>query len=73
MSTSTRKTDLEPATWLTVDDISDSLGCTRRHVLNMIHRGDLKAYKFGRLYRVQRRDLERALKPVAAGAHGGAA
>lgn len=59
--------------WLDTRQIAERLGSSHRHVLNMIHRGDLKAYKFGRLYRVHPRDLEKALKPVVAGAHGGAA
>lgn len=65
--------NVEPGAWLTTEKVAADLACTERHVLNLIHRGDLKAYKFGRLYRIHPRDLERALKPVAAGAHGGAA
>lgn len=56
--------------WLTTEQVAEHMQCTKRHVLNMIHRGDLKAYKFGRLYRVHPRDFNRAIKPVAAGARG---
>lgn len=61
----------DPVEWLLVEDVAAELKCTRRHVLNMIHRGELKAYKFGRLYRVHHRDLKRALKPVLTGVAAG--
>ena len=64
------KPDANEFEWLTTAQIAEHMQCTERHVLNMIHRGDLKAYKFGRLYRVHPRDFNKALRPVAGGARG---
>lgn len=49
---------------LTVDDAAKFFDCTPLTVRRMIARGDLRAYRVGRLIRIKPTDLEKALKPV---------
>lgn len=49
------------------------LNCHPDTIRRMVSRGELKAYRFGRLIRIKRDDLEKAMKPVtnAADLRGG--
>ncbi len=60
MSTST----VQPPSYLSIDGTSQELGCSPDTVRRLIARGELKAYRVGRLIRIRREDLNRALKPV---------
>jgi excisionase family DNA binding protein len=48
----------EPITWLSTKDASERLGITLRSLYRFIDEGDLVAYKFGRVIRLQESDVE---------------
>lgn len=49
---------------LSVDGAAEFFGCTPLTVRRMISRGDLRAYRVGRLIRIRPSDLEKAMRPV---------
>jgi excisionase family DNA binding protein len=49
----------EPITWLSTKEASERLGLTLRSLYRFIDEGDLVAYKFGRVIRIQESDLDR--------------
>jgi excisionase family DNA binding protein len=49
----------EPITWLSTKEASKRLGLTLRSLYRFIDEGDLVAYKFGRVIRIQESDLDR--------------
>jgi excisionase family DNA binding protein len=49
----------EPIRWLSTKDASERLGITLRSLYRFIDEGDLVAYKFGRVIRLQESDVER--------------
>lgn len=53
--------------WLTVQEVAETLGCSRDLVRQMIRRGELDARKFGRIIRVRAASIEEAGKPLAVG------
>lgn len=50
--------------WLTIAEASEHLKCSHKTIRRMISRGELRAYRFGRLIRIKAQDLDRAFKPV---------
>lgn len=46
------------ADWLSTADAAKSLGITPRTLYRFINQGDLPAYRFGRVIRVKRVDIE---------------
>lgn len=44
--------------WLSTADAADALGITPRTLYRFINQGDLPAYRFGRVIRVKRVDVE---------------
>ena len=60
--------------WLSQGEAADYLGVTTRSIRNLISRGDLPARRLGsRMVRIDRADLERALRPVSTADGGGSA
>lgn len=59
---------------LSIGDAASLLACSSDTVRRMIARGELRAFRAGRLIRIRRRDLERALRPVTkiSSGYGGA-
>lgn len=53
--------------WLTVQEVADSLGCSRDLVRQMIRSGELDARKFRRIIRVRAASIEEAGKPLVVG------
>ena len=54
---------------LTVEQVADRWGCSDNHVRNLIHRGELRAFRLGRrLIRVPETALEVRLTPLENGA-----
>lgn len=53
-----------PISWLTIDDTAKVLGVSSKTIRRMIHRGELRAYRFGRAIRISSDDLEAAGQPV---------
>jgi len=49
----------EQIRWLSTKEASERLGVTLRSLYRFIDEGDLVAYKFGRVIRVQEADVER--------------
>ncbi len=49
----------EPITWMTTKEASELLGITLRSLYRFIDEGDLVAYKFGRVIRIQQSDVDR--------------
>jgi excisionase family DNA binding protein len=47
-----------PTEYLTVEQIAKELGLSEETVLRWIRRKELKAYKLGKTYRVQRKDYQ---------------
>ena len=45
-------------TWLSVEGIAKELNVSEETVRNWIRRGQLKAYKFGRDFRIKREDYD---------------
>ena len=54
-----------PIVWLSTKDASERLGITLRSLYRFIDEGDLVAYKFGRVIRIQESDVENSSKPAA--------
>jgi excisionase family DNA binding protein len=52
----------EPITWLSTKDASERLGITLRSLYRFIDEGDLVAYKFGRVIRIQESDVEKFIE-----------
>lgn len=50
--------------YLSIDDAAKALDCSRDTVRREISRGNLKAVRFGRLIRIRRADLDKAMRPV---------
>lgn len=44
--------------WLSTADAAESLGITTRTLYRFINQGDLPAYRFGRVIRVKRTDVD---------------
>jgi excisionase family DNA binding protein len=53
--TSTNKGGNE--TWLIVAEVADHLGVSKMTVYRMITIGEIKAYRFGRAFRIKREDF----------------
>ena len=49
----------EPISWLSTKEASERLGLTLRSLYRFIDEGDLVAYKFGRVIRIQEPDVEK--------------
>jgi excisionase family DNA binding protein len=45
--------------FLSVNDVAEELGVSTKHVRRMIARGDLRIYRFGKVIRIARDDLDR--------------
>jgi excisionase family DNA binding protein len=52
----------EPIRWLSTKEASELLGVTLRSLYRFIDEGDLVAYKFGRVIRIQQSDVERFIE-----------
>jgi excisionase family DNA binding protein len=52
----------EPIHWLSTKEASERLGITLRSLYRFIDEGDLVAYKFGRVIRIQEVDVERFIE-----------
>jgi excisionase family DNA binding protein len=52
----------EPIVWLSTKDASERLGITLRSLYRFIDEGDLVAYKFGRVIRIQESDVEKFIQ-----------
>lgn len=44
--------------WLTLTEVAEKLGIHRRTVQRLVERGEIKAFQFGRQWRVMPADLE---------------
>jgi excisionase family DNA binding protein len=51
-----------PINWLSTKEASERLGITLRSLYRFIDEGDLAAYKFGRVIRIQEDDVERFIE-----------
>ena len=51
-----------PINWLSTKEASERLGITLRSLYRFIDEGDLVAYKFGRVIRIQESDVERFIE-----------
>jgi excisionase family DNA binding protein len=49
----------EPIVWLSTKEAAERLGITLRSLYRFIDEGDLVAYKFGRVIRIQQEDVDR--------------
>lgn len=45
--------------FLSVDEVAEELNVSSKHVRRMITRGDLRFYRFGKVLRIARDDLDR--------------
>ena len=54
--------DRQPIHWLSTKEASERLGITLRSLYRFIDEGDLVAYKFGRVIRIQEADVERFIE-----------
>ena len=52
----------EPIIWLSTKEASERLGITLRSLYRFIDEGDLVAYKFGRVIRIQESDVDRFIE-----------
>jgi excisionase family DNA binding protein len=52
----------EQIVWLSTKDASERLGITLRSLYRFIDEGDLVAYKFGRVIRIQESDVTRFIE-----------
>ncbi len=52
----------EPIRWLSTKDAAELLGVTLRSLYRFIDEGDLVAYKFGRVIRIQEPDVEKFIQ-----------
>lgn len=51
------------AKWLTPEEVADELRLHKRTVYNLLRSGELKGAKVGRVWRINRADLEAYLDP----------
>ena len=51
--------------WMTPADVAERCGVTVMAVWAWIRRGKLKAYRFGRSYRIDARDFEQFMKDAS--------
>lgn len=51
-----------PITWLSTKEASERLGVTLRSLYRFIDEGDLVAYRFGRVIRLQEADIDRFIE-----------
>jgi excisionase family DNA binding protein len=47
--------------FLSVDDVAEELRVSSKHVRRMIARGELPIYRFGKIIRIARDDLDRCI------------
>ncbi len=52
----------EPIDWLSTKQAAECLGITLRSLYRFIDEGDLVAYKFGRVIRIQQSDVDRFIE-----------
>jgi excisionase family DNA binding protein len=52
----------DPIEWLSTKEASERLGITLRSLYRFIDEGDLVAYKFGRVIRIQEKDVVRFIE-----------
>lgn len=52
------------AIYLTIAQAADALSCSPDSVRRLIARGELRAYRFGRLIRISPTDIQRAGRPI---------
>ena len=52
----------EQINWLSTKDAAERLGITLRSLYRFIDEGDLVAYKFGRVIRIQETDVDRFIE-----------
>ena len=52
----------EPIRWMSTREASERLGITLRTLYRFIDEGQLSAYKFGRVIRLQEADVERFIE-----------
>jgi excisionase family DNA binding protein len=52
----------EQITWLSTKEAAERLGVTLRSLYRFIDEGDLVAYKFGRVIRLQQADVDRFIE-----------
>jgi excisionase family DNA binding protein len=52
----------EPIHWLSTKEAAERLGITLRSLYRFIDEGDLVAYKFGRVIRIQAPDVDRFIE-----------
>ncbi len=52
----------EPIHWLSTKEAAERLGVTLRSLYRFIDEGDLVAYKFGRVIRIQETDVDRFIE-----------
>ncbi len=52
----------DPIQWMSTKEASEQLGITLRSLYRFIDEGDLVAYKFGRVIRIQRTDVDRFIE-----------
>lgn len=50
--------------YLTIKDAAEILSCSEITVRRMINKGDLRAYRFGRMIRIKETDFKKVFKPV---------
>ena len=55
----------QPAEWLSVDEVAQTLRMDEETVRKWIRRKQLKAYKFGRDYRIRREDFDQFVRERA--------
>lgn len=58
-------TPIEVRTYLTIAQTAEALSCSQDSVRRLISRGELRAYRFGRLIRIEAADIGQAGRPVA--------
>lgn len=56
------KKDLNIESFLTVDEVSETLSVSKQKVYNLINRGDLQAIKIGRCWRIEKKWLNRYIE-----------
>ena len=52
----------DPIRWMNTKEASERLGITLRSLYRFIDEGDLVAYKFGRVIRIQETDVDRFIE-----------
>lgn len=51
--------------WLTLIEVADRLGIHRRTVQRLVEKGDIKAYRFGNVWRVKESDLNEYIEQAS--------